>query len=77
MKAENIVNVPIVDAVKELQEYWNDYSDQLCFEDYRPDTLLDDAIYGIGVAVNPAVYKFSSGFKEFKKDLLKYLIENQ
>ncbi len=61
------------EAVKSLSNYWVTYSDQKGYEHYSLDTLLDDCLYGIGIAVGPEEYKFANGYGKFKADLKAWL----
>lgn len=69
MKQQNNIK----DATQVLTSYWNTYNKQSGYEEYALKTFLDDALYGIGIAINPDEYKWASGFAKFKWDLLKYL----
>lgn len=55
-----------------LAEYWATYMDQPGAENYPFETVIKDALYGMGVAFDPN-YKFADGFDRFKQDLGKYL----
>lgn len=59
-------------AVKYLQEYFNSYTKQEGYLDYEDSTLIDDALYGLGVALDPK-YKMGTGYTEFKKFLREHL----
>ena len=61
-------------AVEDLTEYWRTYDTQFGYEKYPVGTILDDALYGIGIAINREKYSFRDGFDRFKKDLLEQLI---
>ena len=61
------------EAVKSLSEYWVTYSEQEGYEDYRLETLLDDCLYGIGIAVDPEGYAYAQGYRKFKEDLKAWL----
>lgn len=58
-------------AVKALQEFWATYDQQPCYEDYGDVTLIDDALYAIGIALDPEGYKFANGYQKFKDEILK------
>ncbi len=62
----------IQDAVASLSEYWGTYG-SLNIEDYSVGILLDDALYGIGIAIDPVKYKEAAGYELFKKDLIERL----
>jgi hypothetical protein len=60
------------DSANNLTQYWATYNDQFGVENYMPQTFLDDALYGIGIAMSDE-YRFAEGFLQFKKDLLEQL----
>jgi hypothetical protein len=55
-----------------LANYWATYEQQHLSEQYSAETVLNDALYGIGAALSDD-YKFAPGFAKFKKDLIKHL----
>lgn len=60
-------------AVEKLQKYWNTYTELTGYEDYSEKTLIDDALYGIGVALDEHEYQNANGYDKFKKKLLEHL----
>ena len=60
-------------AVEYLQNYMNTYSSQVGYLDYADETLIDDVLYGLGVALGPKRYAFAHGFSKFKARLLDHL----
>ena len=56
-----------------LKSYWNTYPDQQGYLDYTDKTFMDDALYGIGIAVDYEKYKSADGYELFKKDLREFL----
>lgn len=60
-------------AVKYLQHYMATYSNQECYRDYSEETLIDDVLYGLGVALGRKRYSFAPGFEKFKARLIKHL----
>ncbi|NRA24461.1 MAG: hypothetical protein HRU08_08285, partial [Oleispira sp.] len=36
-------------------------------------TLVNDALYGIGIAIDPWLYKEAAGYARFKKDLVLFI----
>ncbi len=60
-------------AVNYLQDYMVTYSNQVGYLDYMDETLIDDVIYGLGMALDPHRYEFAQGFKKFKKRLHKHI----
>lgn len=63
----------ITGAVAALKEYWNTYDNQE-IEGYTTGILIDDALYGIGIAIDPVKYATAPGYDRFKKDLIQRLI---
>ena len=59
-------------AVAALSEYWGTYGNQ-GIKDYSATILLDDALYGIGIAIDPVKYREAAGYELFKKDLIERL----
>ncbi len=59
-------------SVIRLQEYMNTYDQQHGYERYRAETLIDDVLYGLGIAIDEK-YKFASGYDDFKKVLRDHL----
>ena len=62
-----------IDVVHYLQEYWDSYTTQKFYHTYTIATVVDDALYAIGKAINPDKYKNTNGYRQFKKDLLERL----
>ena len=60
-------------AVKYLQDYMNTYDEQPEYLDYPVETLVNDVLYGLGVAVGGDKYKYGDGFEKFKRGLVKFL----
>lgn len=75
MKKKNGKTIPIEEAVIYLVEYWEMYDDQPNYTEFRDDTFIDDALYGIGKAIDPEKYGFAEGYKRFKDFLRDYLKE--
>lgn len=63
-------------GVRLLQDYWGTYDMQLGYEDYRIGTLIDDALYGLGLAIDKERFKNAQGFDEFKAVLREHLEAN-
>lgn len=57
----------------DLTEYWRTYNQQACVDKYTSITLINDALYGLGIALNPELYRTAVGYEEFKKVLRKHL----
>lgn len=61
----------VEEAIKTLQRYWNTYSDQDFYRGYRDETIIDDALYAIGLALWGNVY--ATGFDVTRQKLLEHL----
>ena len=55
-----------------LRGYMNTYDQQPEYLDYPPETLVNDVLYGLGVALSDE-YKYGEGFEKFKSKLLDHL----
>lgn len=64
-------------AVKYLQNYMQTYPSQLMWEKYSTQVLVDDVLYGLGVAISPNKYRNAEGFARFRADLIAYLQSKQ
>ena len=60
-------------AVAYLQKYFETYTNQDSYLDYHEDILINDALYGLGVALDDEAYRFADGFERFKKKLRTHL----
>ena len=58
---------------KYMENYWQTYDRQIGYKQYANDTVINDALYGIGAALNPAVYSNADGYRRFKAALLTML----
>ncbi len=63
----------MVDAVKILQDYWNTYDRQSGYANYHMETFIDDALYGLGIAIDRNQFEFASGYERFKSILREHL----
>lgn len=61
----------VEEAVKTLQRYWNTYSDQDFYRSYTDATIVDDALYAIGLALWGNAY--APGFDATRQKLLEHL----
>lgn len=59
-------------AVEYLQKYMATYDKQFGYQDYRDETLIDDVLYGLGVALGRE-HQFADGFAKFKAKLRAHL----
>lgn len=60
-------------VVASLQMYIGTYTDQPGYLDYPDITIINDVIYGLGLALNRQEYTGPDGFTKFKR-LLKELL---
>ena len=63
----------IKQAVAVLQEYMNTYQDQPEYERYMTVTLVNDVIYGLGLAIDENRFSGHAGFTEFRRVLAEHL----
>ena len=57
-----------------LSEYWSTYNSAFTDTDsFSFKTALDDALYGIGVAINKEEFEGEQGYEKFKEFLFEYL----
>lgn len=61
--------------VKFLQRYMETYDQQHGYENYTDRTLINDVLYGLGVALNPNEHQFANGFDKWKMELIDFLKE--
>lgn len=60
-------------AVAYLQDYMTTYSNQKHYLDYSDSIIIDDVLYGLGVALDADEYSFASGYDRFKDRLRSHL----
>jgi len=60
-------------AIKFLKRYINTYESQRGYLNYDDTTIIDDILYGLGLALDEKKYSFYSGFMTFKAFLRKHL----
>lgn len=60
-------------AVRYLNEYMQTYAKQYGYQNYQDRTLIDDVLYGLGVALDRKEYQFADGFQRFKERLQRHL----
>lgn len=56
-------------AVEYLKKYINAYDKQYQYLDYSDETLINDILYGLGVALDEKQYMYADGFRKFKERL--------
>lgn len=59
-------------AVEHLQKYMMTYSNQAGYLNYSDETLIDDVLYGLGVALNER-YRYRDGFDLFRQRLFEHI----
>lgn len=59
--------------VSKLEAYGTTYQYQVYYHQYSKEVLIDDALYGIGEAINKERYQHRDGYCRFKEDLIEYL----
>ena len=67
-----VMSNTVKEAADYLANYWGTYRSQLGYEKYHTDTVIDDALYGLGVALDQK-YQCANGYEQFKKALIKHL----
>jgi hypothetical protein len=58
-------------AVKVLARYWSTYDQQRNYVEYSDEIILDDALYGIGLALWGN--SFGDGYTETRKRIREFL----
>ena len=66
-------NKRILKSVEFLQNYFNTYTTQTRYLEYSEKTLLDDCLYGIGVALWGKEMMFAQGYEKTKAKILEFL----
>ena len=66
----------MTEAVKILHDYWNTYDKQSGYKNYHLDTFIDDALYGLGIAIDKSQFEFAGGYEKFKSILREHLADN-
>jgi len=59
--------------VQYLKRYMETYDSQHGYENYTDTTLINDMLYGLGVAINPEKHQFANGFDLWKKELKSFI----
>lgn len=59
--------------VSYLQNYMRTYDQQPYYENYTDTTLINDVLYGLGLALNPAQHQFADGFDDWKNTLAQFI----
>lgn len=59
--------------VAKLTDYMVTYSAQPGYEDYSDKTLIDDVLYGLGIALEPEKHHAAQGYDIFRQKLMLHL----
>lgn len=59
--------------VQYLKEYIETYDKQYHYENYSDTILIDDILYGLGVALDPKAHQYADGYETWKNKLIQYL----
>lgn len=62
-------------AVAALQSYMASYDKQHGYESYSEETLIDDVLYGLGIALDSS-NAYANGYEKFKARLISHLRPN-
>lgn len=64
----------VKDIITDLKDYMNTYPNQMAYFDYADETIIDDVIYGLGIALDKDGHSMRDGFEKFKKKLVEHII---
>jgi len=64
-----------MEIIESFQEYVKKYTQQVGCCDYTDTIIIDDMLYGLGLALDKDKYYAAPGYDEFKKYLVNYLGE--
>lgn len=62
-------------AVASLKDYMDRYDKQQSYESYSEETLIDDVLYGLGIALDSR-NAYANGYEKFKTRLIAHLRPN-
>ena len=63
-------------VIESMTEYLQTYPKQAFWEKYTPKTIIDDLVYGLGIAVDEK-YVGASGYRDWKAYLIKFLQDTE
>jgi hypothetical protein len=63
-------------SIKAFQHYMNTYNFDTCCQG-NTNLFIQDVLYMLGMALDPAKYRFANGSSQFKKDLIEYLMNDK
>lgn len=67
----------IEQAIDYLQRYMNTYTDQPYYTEYSRDIVLDDILYGLGIALGGERFKYARGYDAWKRLLHERLRDDK
>lgn len=76
-KLESHATQTIPESVSYLARYMESYDKQTGFEGYSSKTYINDVLYGLGMSLNPELFRWNNGFEKFKVFLQEYLEKNE
>jgi len=60
--------------VEYMKKYLEEYTDEKeYYKEYKDETIIEDILYMLGVALNPEKNSYASGFLLFKRKLREHL----
>lgn len=62
-------------AIEYLIHYMDTYPLQYGYQDYSDEIIIDDVLYGLGVALNGEEFQYAQGFQKFKQYLLAHIMK--
>lgn len=63
----------VAKGIAYLTRYMQTYDQQYGHLDYPDETIINDVLYGLGVALDEKEYKYGDGFEKFKERLREHL----
>lgn len=64
----------VKEGIEFLKDYMDTYNKQPGYLDYTDYTIIEDILYGLGVAIDKDKYSFANGFKDFKEVLINHIM---
>lgn len=61
--------------IAKLKDYIDTYPNQIDWTNYEDETIINDIVYGLGIALDKEEHKYFDGFQKFKKKLIQHLNE--
>jgi len=63
----------MIKIVVTFQKYVATYTNCQGYSEYSDSTFIHDMLYGIGLAIDSKVFKFSPGYEKWKRRLIAFL----